>query len=214
MMSVMARRKLIAAVIAITAACSGSGDVETTSTPLRGNEVDVSAVRATKTSVGCSATLDTNERGTLAISAGTTRLILSERLVEPAIVDAVGRTIVWTDDGEQPGSTALRVAHCSSEGAWQSPRTLVDDGGTPNRIAVSADASHIAYVSSANGLAALWVVAVDTGETLQLTNRDLVRVPGAAPDGFVPVPDRSPPRFEGDRLVWSSRQGKHEVVLP
>lgn len=178
------------------------------------SEIDLSAVRAVSEPIACGSLLTTDDRGALWVSNGARRTVLSARLVEPAIVGSNGAIIAWTDDSVTPGATALRVARCDAGGSWSEPRALVDDGTTPNRLAISPDGARIAYVATAGGIASVWIVEVATARATQLTNVDLVRSPGAAPAGFVPVPHRTPPRFEGDVLTWTSPDGDHEVRLP
>ena len=79
----------------------------------------------------------------------------------------------------------------------------------PDRVALSPDGRVAAYVSGHTGYASLWVLPLD-GTPRQLTNVDLVRTPGRAPEGFVPAPD-GPPRFDGDLLRWTAADGEHAV---
>ena len=197
------------------AACSGTEapNEALAVAPSPRGEVDVWTVAPGIAPLACGAELATDQHGVLTLDTLTGPRVLSERIAEPATVSDDGRLVVWTDDGTSPGSTALRVAQCTAA-TWSSTRTLVDDRGTPNRIAIAPDADRIAYVSSRHGIASVWIVRVDTGEAVQLTNRTVQRRPGAAPKDFVPVPSREPPRFEGPRIVWRAPDGEHSAVLP
>lgn len=88
------------------------------------------------------------------------------------------------------------------------PRALAR--GAVDRVALSPDGAHVAYVRG-GVYPRMEIVAVDGGEPRVLTNEDLVRTPGKAPEGFVPPPHEGPPRFDGDRLVWEAPDGTHEV---
>jgi len=98
-------------------------------------------------------------------------------------------------------------------GGWTAPRVLAREG-TPDLPAISPDGGRVAFVASAAGIASVWTVAFDGGAPVQLTNVGLRADGKGRPAGFVPIPLRDPPRFAGDRLVWTARDGAHEVTLP
>jgi dipeptidyl aminopeptidase/acylaminoacyl peptidase len=100
-----------------------------------------------------------------------------------------------------------------SDGAWSAPRLLADEG-TPDLVSISPDGRLVAFVAGAGGIASVFVVPFDGGAPVQLTNVGLRREGEGPPPAFVPIPLRDPPRFEGDRLVWTARDGAHEAVLP
>lgn len=104
-------------------------------------------------------------------------------------------------------STVLVRVHGGAESV------LLDDGGNPDRPAVSPDGRTVGYVSAASGLASVWVLDVTTGRRDQLTNLGLV--PGnGRPAGWVPPPHDAPPRFEGRTLRWDTPEGPAAVDLP
>jgi hypothetical protein len=89
------------------------------------------------------------------------------------------------------------------------PRVL-PVAGDPSRVALSPDGQQIAWVSTGLGFASVWVSAIAPWSPVQLTNVDLVRRKGRAPQGFVPPPSTSM-HFEGGQLVWRSEAGEQRV---
>ena len=83
-------------------------------------------------------------------------------------------------------------------------------GGRPGRLALDQDM--LAWVASPTGLPQVTVAPVDgSAPARALTNVDLQRVPGRAPDGFVPPPLGRSLRFDGDRLRWDTPDGAREL---
>jgi hypothetical protein len=91
-------------------------------------------------------------------------------------------------------------------------KRVLDVAERPDRPAVSPDGRHVAFVSGRTGLASVWLLELETGALVQLTNLGLLPAKGGAPEGFVPPPHLGPPAFEGDALVWSSPSGPVRVV--
>ena len=109
-----------------------------------------------------------------------------------------------------------------SDGSSSRVEVLLPDGGliivadrhNPDRVTLSADGDHIAWVSGASGLASVWVSRVLVSEPRQLTNiglEDAPREAGRPPAGWVPPPHDHSLRFEQDHLVWDSPTGPQQV---
>jgi len=88
-----------------------------------------------------------------------------------------------------------------------------DDGvvhGIPagaDRVAV-ADDRWVAFVAPRHGWPSVHVLSPG-GEVLAVTNLELVRTPGRAPEGFVPPPVREGDlRIEGSAVAWTMPDGK------
>lgn len=94
-----------------------------------------------------------------------------------------------------------------------SPEPVVQWSGNADRPALSPDGRRLAFVSGTTGLASFWVVPLDGplpvpfARGVQLSNKDLVRVPGQAPEGFLPPPTTVLPTWDEQGLSWSA-QGK------
>lgn len=142
--------------------------------------------------------------------------LLADLLVgQPAVNAGGSRIAVSHRPGDVP--TARIEVIEFADGRWGEPRVLVDGEGRPDRVAIDADGGRVVYVDAAGGIAALWLVPFAGGDPLQLTNAGLggaAREPGQPPAGFVPLPLRDPPLFEGNRLTWTSAAGPHELELP
>lgn len=112
---------------------------------------------------------------------------------------------VWAERPATGGSTVLWIADDRGR------RVLVDDGGEPDRPALSPDGRTVAWVSAASGLASVWTLDLAGGAPVQRTNRGL-RPPGTGgpPAGWVPPP-RAAPRFEGADLAWEAPDGPHRL---
>ncbi len=121
-------------------------------------------------------------------------------------VSRVGGVAVWA---ERPvGRLSTVVVVDRGDGA----RVLVDDGGMPDRPALSADGRRVAYVSAVTGLASLWVVGVDGAGPRQLTNAGIERDKSLGrPDGWVPPPMDRSLAWEGDALTWTAPDGAHRL---
>lgn len=79
-------------------------------------------------------------------------------------------------------------------------------------LAVSPAGDEVAFLAAAGGLPALWTVPVAGGAPRQLTNVDLVRTVGRAPDGFVPPPMRAADvRWERGALAWDAADGTWRI---
>lgn len=94
---------------------------------------------------------------------------------------------------------------------------LFSDGvvhGVPagaDRVAV-ADDRWVAFVAPRHGWPSVHVLS-PAGEVLAVTNLDLVRTPGRAPEGFVPPPVREGDlRIEGSALAWTLPDGEEVRV--
>lgn len=100
------------------------------------------------------------------------------------------------------------------------PQPLVQGPGSQDRPVLSPDGQRLAFVSGHTGIAAWFVVdldaalPVDVRSATQLTNRDLVKVPGQAPVGFVPVPTTDPPSWDDQGLSWVAGDRAHRVPVP
>ena len=108
------------------------------------------------------------------------------------------RTLVY--GREEHGQTDLwRVVLPDGE-----PERLLDwPGSSEDRPAHGPDG--LAFVSGVTGIASLWVLDLESGETLQVTNvgvEDEPRAPGVAPRGFVPPPDPETLRWDDDGVHW------------
>ncbi|MCB9672106.1 MAG: hypothetical protein H6736_07075 [Alphaproteobacteria bacterium] len=125
---------------------------------------------------------------------------------QPVLTGVIGE-VAQVDDRvvaavvvEEPVTTDLAVIDGSA-----TPRLLGLEQ-SPDRVALSPDGTHAAFVSGA-GWASVWVVPVDLSEPPeQLTNVGLVRRKGGLPEGFVPPP-LEPPTFRGDTLEWTPADG-------
>ena len=142
--------------------------------------------------------------------AGATRI--AEGVVGRPAVSADGARFVFARELAGDLTTEVLAVELL-DGAWTAPRLLANEG-TPDLVAISPDGRYVAFVAGAQGIAAVWVVPFDGGSPIQLTNVGLRADGKGRPEGFVPIPLREPPRFEGGRLVWTARDGAHEVELP
>jgi hypothetical protein len=142
--------------------------------------------------------------------AGAARI--AGNVVGRPAVSADGARFVFVRESERELRTEVLAVELR-DGAWSAPRSLADEG-TPDLVSISPDGRLVAFVAGAGGIAAVWVVPFDGGPPVRLTNAGLRREGAGPPPGFVPVPLRDPPRFEGEQLVWTSRQGEHRAVLP
>lgn len=121
------------------------------------------------------------------------------------LVAYAGDTLAFARVVEPPVGTELVVIRAGKE------RRLLGPAEQPDRVALSPDGRHIAYVSGHTGLASVWVLDLNGGEPVQLTNVGLRVAKGGRPDGFVPPPHLLPPVFDGDRLTWDSPEGPQSV---
>ena len=87
-------------------------------------------------------------------------------------------------------------------------------GGRPDRLVFAPDGATLLYVAGTTGITSLWRVPIGEGEARQITNVGVTRppVPGVAPAGFVPPPVGAPPRFVGDRVVWTVKGVAREAA--
>jgi hypothetical protein len=94
-----------------------------------------------------------------------------------------------------------------------SPQPVVQWRGNADRPVLSPDGRRLAFVSGTTGLASFWMVPLDgplpvpIEQGVQLSNKDLDRIPGQAPEGFLPPPTTILPRWDAQGLSWSA-QGK------
>jgi hypothetical protein len=147
---------------------------------------------------------------TLHHDAGVTAL--GHVVLEPPVASADGTRAAWV---HRDGGVAsqLSVAWRTAEGWHTHTRS---DLGTPDRLAISADGSLLAWVSaSPQGIAAVFVAPLEGGAAVQLTNVGLQRDGIGPPEGFVPPPHAGPLAFDGaGHLVWSAPDGSHFAALP
>ena len=137
--------------------------------------------------------------------------ILAEEVGGLPAISADGTRWALSRRGDGPGLSVLDVVELGPAGLRQA--TVVTEGA-PDRVAISADGRWVAWVSGVSGVASVWAMPFDGGPAIQLSNRDLVRVVGEAPAGFVPPPHRAPLQIEGGVVRWTSPVGAHEVALP
>ena len=79
-------------------------------------------------------------------------------------------------------------------------------------LAVSPRGDRVAFLAASAGLPALWTVATDGGSPQQLTNVDLPRPKGRAPEGFVPPPLRaSDVWWLGDAIAFDAADGTWRI---
>ena len=176
-------------------------------------EVSVRPASSGRWALAGGATLLLARDGALRITGPGVELTLAADTLALPAIGRDGRRVAFALRRADGFATAVATARFA-DGSWRGPRVIVDGPGTPDRVALSADGSRIAYVDAADGVAALWIVPFDGGAATQLTNRALVRDGPGPPVGFVPVPDRAPPRFAGDRLTWTAGGRRYSEVLP
>lgn len=126
----------------------------------------------------------------------------------PSAAGAVSARAVRVD-----GASSSRVELVGADGAV----VVLVDRGNPDRVALSPDGGHVAYVSGVTGLASVWVVEARAGAApRQLTNvglEALPREPGRPPAGWVPPPHEDGSlRFDGPELTWTAPDGPHRVA--
>ena len=95
--------------------------------------------------------------------------------------------------------------------------------GAEDGEALSPDGRRVAFVGGGTGIASVWVAEVpkpgqEPATPIQLTNVGLEnqrRVPGQAPEGFVPPPDHGPLRWLDDRTVaWTAGGVEYTAEVP
>ncbi len=147
---------------------------------------------------------DSRPAGTLTLADGPTLVGL---LGEPARSESGDRVVV---SRLAPTGTELVLYERTPRG-WSEGRVLVSEGD-PDRPALDPAGKRLAYV--AGPVAGLWLLDLDSSERTRLTNHEVDHLPGQPPAGFIAVPHRSPPVFEGDSLVWVAPDGPHRMELP
>ncbi|MBW2277451.1 MAG: hypothetical protein JRF63_08165 [Deltaproteobacteria bacterium] len=175
-------------------------------------EVSVRPERSGEWRVAGGATLALMDDGRLELATADGKITLADEALELPAISTDGKRIAFTLRKANGFGSAVAVA-AHEANTWKGPRTLVDEG-TPDRVALSSEGARVAYVASSKGVAAIWVVTFDGDAPVQLTNVGVHKQGPGEPAGFVPVPDRGPPRFDGDRLVWEVGDVEHQVVLP
>jgi hypothetical protein len=175
-------------------------------------EVSVRPERSGEWELAADARLVLAADGRLELRRPDDAITLAEETLELPAISADGARVAFAFRKPREVGTAVAVA-AFEDGEWTGPRVLVARG-TPDRVAISPDGRRVAYVAAAGGIAAVWIAPFDGGEPVQLTNLGVREDGPGEPEGFVPVPHREPPRFAGDRLVWESADGEHQVVLP
>lgn len=148
------------------------------------------------------ATLAVGDDGTLVDLGGREPRAIARDVMPELAASADGRVIAF----------AVRTADAVAD-------VQVLDGGRVRRlteglpavvVAVSPRGDEVAFLAAATGLPALWTVTV-AGDAAprQLTNADLVRVPGRAPVGFVPPPIRaSGVTWSDGGIAWEAGDGR------
>ena len=133
-------------------------------------------------------------------------------LVERPVADPAGAWLAAALDVD--GSVSLVwVTGDGSPSGW---RVLATHGAL-DRIAVAPDGAGAVFAApNSQGVTGLWYVDAETGAQTRLTNPEhpSYAAGNGPPPGFVPPPHRDPPRFVGDRVVWSAVDGQHEARLP
>jgi len=109
-------------------------------------------------------------------------------------VFAAGR-VVFTRLAIEPIGTELIVLADGKQRVLAGPETR------PDRIALSPDGRHVAYVSGRTGWASVYVQALSDEQPVQLTNTAVHRRKGQPPLGFT-APPREGLEFRGDSLCW------------
>ncbi len=147
--------------------------------------------------------------GTLSLERGVLELDGRLLAAEVESVDVRGDHVVWVE--HRSGSYLRDLWAYDALSAVPTPLSLAT---SPSQPVISDDGSLVAFVDGRTGLTALWLQSFDGGEAVQLTNRDLVRVPGQAPEGFVPSPDAGDLAFDVGRLTWTAEGVPRSVALP
>lgn len=146
--------------------------------------------------------------------------------VEMTLHDGILKTpdrVLGTEVIEMPSVAGERVVFVTRRPdsmltdlyAWDAtdgrPHLLVG-GEDPMQAVISPDGRRVAYVSGITSISAIYIVDFGGGYPEQLTNTELVRVPGRAPIGFVESPSQGMV-FEGDALVWEGASQTHRLPL-
>ena len=168
--------------------------------------------------------------GELSLADGVLRLTqhgrqwtLADQVADLPAVAPAGDRLVYARRGEGVGLVTLEAWELGDGGDWLGPRAVADG----DRPALSADGERVAFVSGRSGVASIWLVAFDGGESTQLTNAGVTspalspapldgprHTPGEPPPGFVPPPVDGSLRFDGDTLRWRGPTGDHQVAVP
>lgn len=130
------------------------------------------------------------DRGVLTVDGD----VVGKRVVEAPVIH--GDRVAFVEERTTDGLFDL-VVYDATTGVMHRPI----QGETPKQLAFGSD-GRLAYVNGVTGISAVYVLDLD-GEPRQLTNIDLVRVPGQAPEGFVPSPSTGL-QFVGTDLVWEA----------
>jgi len=197
--------------LCLAAGCSEGVSPVPVSTAVAG-ETDAVPGRSGEWALADGSALVLSTSGALELRGVSGTIAVARDVIGLPSVSADGARFVFAHRVHQGSGTAV-AAVSRRDGAWTEPRVLTD-AGDPDLVSISQDGGLVAYVAQANGIAAVWIVAFDGGAPLQLTNVGLVRDGSGPPEGFVPIPFRIPPRFEGRELVWTAREGEHRAVLP
>ena len=137
-------------------------------------------------------------------------LQLNDRLVAAEVesVDVVGDHVVYVQH-RTDGLLRDLIAFDATT-ARSLPLTVAT---TPSQPALSADGERVAFVDGRTGLTSLWLQGFDGSAVRQLTNVDVRRVVGRAPEGFVPSPDAGDLSWSGDTLTWTAEGRRHTLDL-
>jgi hypothetical protein len=197
--------------LCLAAVSCSEGAPEARSAAAVGAETTVMHGRSGEWALAGGSTLVLSTDGALELRGSGTIAVANDVIGVPS-VSADGARFAFAQRVPRGSGTAI-VAVARSDGGWTAPRVLTD-AGDPDLVAIAPDGARVAFAAAANGIAAVWVVPFAGGAPVQLTNVGLARDGAGPPAGFVPIPLREPPRFEGRELVWTARDGEHRAVLP
>jgi len=152
-------------------------------------------------------------RAQLLLSAQGQTRSLGEALVGLPSISADGRRVVWSERAVGEFRPRLRSIEWLGQ-EWSDVRTLLEDFGQMDRVAISPDGKWVAFVSAPERWATVFVMSFEGGDPRALTNTDLHPRKGELPAGLVLPPHLGPPRFNGASLVWLAPDGEHRVDLP
>ena len=151
-------------------------------------------------------------RSTFAVSDDGTLADVSRGPARPVVQDVLPE-VRFSEDGRLVAYSVRRADDVADVHVLVDGATRQLTGGLPAVVlAVSPRGDHVAVLAAAEGLPALWTVATDGGSPRQLTNVDLPRPKGRAPEGFVPPPVRaSDVWWVGDAIAFDAADGTWRI---